>query len=64
MAVALMLGHGLNAILALMAVMVHGIRLNMLEFSGHLGVQFSGEVYKLFRLNSTKSRFKYEQYNK
>ena len=64
MAVALMLGHGLNAILALMAVMVHGIRLNMLEFSGHLGVQFSGEAYKPFRLNSTKSRFKYEQYNK
>jgi len=30
-AVALFLGHGLNIALALMAVMVHGIRLNMLE---------------------------------
>ncbi|MDE3743476.1 V-type ATP synthase subunit I [Maribacter polysaccharolyticus] len=49
-AIALFLGHGLNIVLALMAVMVHGIRLNMLEFSGHLGVQFSGEAYKPFRL--------------
>ena len=49
-AVALLLGHGLNIVLALMAVMVHGIRLNMLEFAGHVGVQFSGEAYKPFRL--------------
>ena len=49
--VALMLGHGLNIVLALMAVMVHGIRLNMLEFAGHLGVQFSGESYQPFKLN-------------
>ncbi|MBK7409939.1 MAG: hypothetical protein IPJ40_18965 [Saprospirales bacterium] len=51
-AIALFLGHGLNIVLALMAVMVHGIRLNMLEFSGHLGVQFSGEAYKPFKLIS------------
>ncbi len=51
-AIALILGHGLNIALALMAVMVHGIRLNMLEFAGHLGVQFSGEAYKPFRLVS------------
>ncbi len=50
-AVALLLGHGLNVVLALMAVMVHGIRLNMLEFAGHLGVQFSGEAYQPFKLN-------------
>ena len=49
-AFALLLGHGLNIALALMAVMVHGIRLNMLEFAGHLGVQFSGQAYKPFRL--------------
>ena len=48
---ALLLGHGLNIALALMAVMVHGIRLNMLEFAGHLGVQFSGEAYRPFKLN-------------
>lgn len=51
-AVALFVGHGLNIVLALMAVMVHGIRLNMLEFAGHVGVQFSGEAYKPFRLLS------------
>ncbi len=51
-AIALLLGHGLNIALALMAVMVHGIRLNMLEFAGHLGVQFSGEAYKPFTLKT------------
>ena len=54
-AFALLLGHGLNIALALMAVMVHGIRLNMLEFSGHLGVQFSGESYTPFRWLSKAS---------
>ncbi len=52
--VALILGHGLNIILALMAVMVHGVRLNMLEFAGHLGVQFSGEAYQPFKLNGVR----------
>lgn len=51
-AIALLLGHTLNIALALMAVMVHGIRLNMLEFAGHLGVQFSGEAYKPFKLKT------------
>jgi V/A-type H+-transporting ATPase subunit I len=54
-AVALLLGHTLNIALALMAVMVHGIRLNMLEFAGHLGVQFSGEAYKPFKLSTSES---------
>lgn len=54
-AIALLLGHGLNIALALMAVMVHGIRLNMLEFAGHLGVQFSGEAYKPFKLISPQN---------
>jgi V/A-type H+/Na+-transporting ATPase subunit I len=53
-AVALLLGHGLNIVLALMAVMVHGIRLNMLEFAGHLGVQFSGKAYQPFKLNTAQ----------
>jgi V/A-type H+-transporting ATPase subunit I len=54
-AIALLLGHGLNIVLALMAVMVHGIRLNMLEFAGHLGIQFSGEAYQPFKLNGSKN---------
>ncbi len=55
-AVALMFGHGMNIVLALMAVMVHGIRLNMLEFAGHLGVQFSGEAYQPFKLNAFRKK--------
>ena len=45
----LFLGHGLNIVLGLMAVLVHGIRLNMLEFSGHLDMQWSGHEYKPFK---------------
>ena len=48
-ALILFLGHGLNILLGLMAVIVHGIRLNMLEFSSHLGMQWSGIEYKPFR---------------
>ncbi|MBF0253444.1 MAG: hypothetical protein HQL29_06490 [Candidatus Omnitrophica bacterium] len=48
-ALILFIGHTLNIILALMAVVVHGIRLNMLEFSGHLGMQWSGKEYKPFK---------------
>ena len=49
-AVILFLGHGINIILALMAVVVHGIRLNMLEFSGHLNMQWSGKPYRPFKV--------------
>ena len=45
----LVLGHGLNIILAMMSVLVHGVRLNMLEFSGHLGQEWSGKEYKPFK---------------
>ncbi|MDO5986712.1 hypothetical protein Q4Q39_04755 [Flavivirga amylovorans] len=62
-AIALLLGHGLNVALALMAVMVHGIRLNMLEFAGHLGVQFSGEAYKPFKLIAPSRAFEAQNTN-
>ncbi|MEL7124026.1 MAG: V-type ATP synthase subunit I, partial [Bacteroidota bacterium] len=52
-AIALCLGHGLNIALALMAVAVHGVRLNMLEFASHLGVQFSGRAYEPFKLKAS-----------
>jgi len=42
-------GHGLNLIMAMLSVVVHGIRLNMLEFSGHLGMEWSGIKYEPFR---------------
>ena len=48
-AVILFFGHALNIILGGMAVVVHGVRLNMLEFSGHLGMQWSGKKYEPFR---------------
>jgi V/A-type H+-transporting ATPase subunit I len=44
----LFLGHALNIVLALMAVVVHGVRLNMLEFSGHVGNTWSGHDYSPF----------------
>ena len=48
-ALILFFGHTLNILLGLMAVVVHGIRLNMLEFSGHLNMQWSGSKYRPFK---------------
>ena len=48
-AIILFLGHALNIALCGMAVLVHGVRLNMLEFSGHVGVQWTGKPYKPFK---------------
>jgi len=45
----LVLMHGLNFILAGLGVMVHGIRLNTLEFSSHIGLTWSGIPYTPFR---------------
>jgi V/A-type H+-transporting ATPase subunit I len=32
-----------------MSVIVHGVRLNLLEFSGHLGQGWTGRAYQPFR---------------
>ncbi len=45
----LLIGHGLNIIMALLSVVVHGIRLNVLEFSGQLGLEWSGYKYQPFK---------------
>lgn len=50
----LILGHGLNMTLAAMAVLVHGVRLNMLEYAGHANVEFAGNEYKPFDLKDRK----------
>lgn len=42
-------GHGLNIVLGPMSVLVHGVRLNVLEFSGHASVTWSGIFYEPFR---------------
>ncbi len=47
-ALILLLGHSLNIVLCLMGVIVHGVRLNLLEFSGQLGMQWSGREYRPF----------------
>ena len=45
----LVFGHGLNLILNVLSVIVHGVRLNTLEFSNHLGMVWAGFKYKPFK---------------
>lgn len=45
----LLIGHGLNIVMGLLSVFVHGVRLNMLEFSGQLGMEWTGFKYAPFR---------------
>ncbi len=52
----LVFGHGLNVIMSLLSVIVHGVRLNMLEFSGHLGMEWSGYKYEPFRETAQADR--------
>ncbi len=44
----LVFGHGLNMVLNILSVIVHGIRLNTLEFSSHLDMSWSGRKFKPF----------------
>jgi V/A-type H+-transporting ATPase subunit I len=43
--VLLVVGHSLNFVMSVLSVVVHGIRLNMLEFSSHLGMEWTGYPY-------------------
>lgn len=45
-------GHTLNIMLAMMGVLVHGVRLNTLEFSGHMGLTWSGSKFTPFAAGS------------
>ena len=45
----LVFGHGLNMILNVLSVIVHGVRLNTLEFSSHLDMSWSGHKFKPFQ---------------
>lgn len=42
----LIIGHLLNVAMAALSILVHGIRLNTLEFSGHIGLTWCGRPYK------------------
>jgi len=44
----LLFGHGLNSVMNVLSVLVHGVRLNTLEFSNHLGLTWSGFKYEPF----------------
>ena len=45
----ILFGHGLNIGLTIVAIFAHGVRLNMLEFSNNVGVQWSGYPFKAFK---------------
>jgi len=44
----LVFGHGLNLVLNVLSVLVHAVRLNTLEFSGHVGLTWAGTAYRPF----------------
>ncbi|NQT46673.1 MAG: hypothetical protein HQ593_04255 [Candidatus Omnitrophica bacterium] len=48
-ALILLFGHTLNILLGAMAILVHGVRLNVLEFSSHLNMEWSGMEYSPFK---------------
>ena len=46
--IVLFVGHTMNIAMAIMGVMVHGLRLNALEFSNHIGLEWAGIKYNPF----------------
>lgn len=47
--IVLVIGHTLNLVMGLLSVVVHGVRLNVMEFSNQLGLEWSGYEYKPFK---------------
>lgn len=45
-ALILLLGHTLNILLGTLSVIVHGVRLNVLEFCSHIDIKWSGFSYR------------------
>ena len=45
------IGHALNIIMCFLSVVVHGVRLNVLEFSGQVGLEWTGIAYEPFKVN-------------
>ncbi len=48
-ALVILFGHVLNLGLCVMSVMVHGVRLNTLEFSNHVGLRWGGTKFRPFQ---------------
>ncbi|MDY6844933.1 MAG: V-type ATP synthase subunit I, partial [Thermodesulfobacteriota bacterium] len=53
-ALILIFGHSINLLLGAMAVLVHGVRLNLLECSRHLNIQWSGIPYHPLKIKRPK----------
>lgn len=47
----ILVGHGLNIVMCFLSVVVHGVRLNVLEFSGQAGLEWTGVPYEPFKVN-------------
>ncbi|MDR2447099.1 MAG: V-type ATP synthase subunit I [Treponema sp.] len=49
-------GHSLNIVMTALSVIVHGVRLNLLEYAGsHLGMEWSGYSYAPFALQQKEN---------
>lgn len=55
-ALILLIGHGLNIALCALGILVHGIRLNTLEFSLHKGMQWSGKPFQPLSKNKNSKQ--------
>lgn len=51
----LLLGHGLNFMMAGLSILVHAVRLNTLEFSNHKGVTWSGYAFRPFKRGAAQT---------
>lgn len=49
--IVVVLGHALNIVMCILSVVVHGVRLNVLEFSGQVGLEWTGIPYEPFKKN-------------
>jgi V/A-type H+-transporting ATPase subunit I len=52
----LVVGHTLNMTLSLVAILAHGVRLNLLEFSSHSGLQWAGYPYRPFAARAAEEQ--------
>ncbi|MBQ7534945.1 MAG: hypothetical protein IJT43_04920 [Stomatobaculum sp.] len=48
-ALIVIIGHALNIVMCFLSVVVHGVRLNVLEFSGQVGLEWTGIPYDPFK---------------
>ena len=51
----LFIGHGLNVLLGPLSIIVHGVRLNVLEFCSHVDIKWSGFSYRPLKAKSAET---------